>query len=380
MRINNVVFIAFGALVERLNDALCIEYFRSVGIGIDYIDVTGLLFGGNIKQDYDFVRSINTYDEFENIISCYCKSSTLFNIQIHYELRFVKLFLLLRKHRCKMSIFEIGYMPYIPFDRKIKEYLKYPFDFFKRGYAKLIDIVLSRFDFFQFKYYVKFVSGNVPLRISQNNSNKVVEINYIDYEYNRDMVDVSNNSKRYFVFLDIYLYKHEDHRFVRFSNKNNFLYEKYLQNLNNFFIEIENRFDAEVIIAAHPKSNYAGYEFCNRKIIKNNTVGLVKGSYGVISHHSTSLSFAVLNYKPVIFIYDDLIKTEFTNIYMYTKVFADYLHMPCLNIDFEILETMPDVSKTKYNKYKYDFLVTENSECLTNKQIIEGFIKNEAFT
>lgn len=53
-----------------------------------------------------------------------------------------------------------------------------------------------------------------------------------------------------------------------------------------------------VVIAAHPKSNYIGTEFGNRKILKGDTVSLVRKAAMVFLHSSNSVSSAILNDKP----------------------------------------------------------------------------------
>lgn len=372
-----IVYVFFGVLSKNLYDALNINYFIQNDIEVELVDVTSLFFNYKNNQIFEKIICISSYKELEEYFCNNDNSHTLYNIQFHYETRFLKFFLLLKRYNCKISIFEIGYLPSPNTNQKVKKYLKQPLEFFKRVISKIIDKLLIKLNLINLNYDIRFVSGSIPLQIVRSNSKKIVELNYIDYEYNRDKVSTFKNEKKYFVFLDVYLHKHPDYNFLKIGNLNNFSAEKYLKNLNNFFDKIEKRFNVEVIIAAHPKSHYNENEFENRKIIKNDTVSLVKNADAVISHHSTSISYAVLNKKPIIFIYDNAIKNNFKNIYIYIKTFAEYLHMPFLNIDLEEIEIIPNVCELKYDNYKYNFLTTKKSEQFTNKQIIEGFIKNE---
>lgn len=372
-----IVYIYFGILNKNLYDALCIDYFVQNGITVELVDISSLLFGYNNNQIFEGIMTVNSYRELEELFFKNDCKQTLYNIQIHYETRFLKLFLLLKKYNCKTSIFEIGYLPSTNIEQKMKKYLKQPLQLVKRVLFKIVDKLLVKLNFIDLKYDIRFVAGNIPLEIASYNSNRIVEINFIDYEYSRYRSSVFKNEKKYFVFLDIYLHKHQDHIFAEIDNSSAFSGEKYIQNLNNFFDKVEEKFNVEVIIAAHPKSNYSQNEFKNRKIIKDDTVSLVRNAHAVISHHSTSISYAVLNKKPLIFIYDESIKNNFKNVYMFTKIFADYLQMPFLNIDLEEIEIIPNVCESKYDNYKYNFLTTKKSEQFTNKQIIEGFIKNE---
>ncbi|MCG3658931.1 hypothetical protein [Aliarcobacter butzleri] len=372
-----ITYIFFGVLSKNLYDALNINYFIQNDVEVELVDVTSLFFNYKNNQIFEKIIRISSYKELEEYFCNNDNSDTLYNVQFHYETKFVKFFLLLKKYNCKISIFEIGYLPSPNTEEKIIKYLQQPLKLFKRIICKISDKLLIKFNLINLNYDIRFVAGSVPLQIVTYNSKKIVELNYIDYEYNRDKVSTFKNEKKYFVFLDIYLHKHQDHTFADIGNINKFSGEKYFKNLNNFFDKIEKRFNVEIIIAAHPKSSYSQNEFKNRKIIKDDTVNLVRNAHAVISHHSTSISYAVLNKKSLIFIYDESIKNNFKNVYMFTKIFADYLQMPFLNIDLEEIEIIPNVCELKYDNYKYNFLTTKKSEQFTNKQIIEGFIKNE---
>ena len=75
--------------------------------------------------------------------------------------------------------------------------------------------------------------------------------------------------------------------------------------LNKFFYDLEEKFQIKVIIASHPKSKfekkipYLG----NRLAYENSSMELVKNCKYVITHQSTSLSYATIYKKPIFFIY-----------------------------------------------------------------------------
>lgn len=76
----------------------------------------------------------------------------------------------------------------------------------------------------------------------------------------------------------------------------------YYESMNRFFERIESDTGLKVVIAAHPRSTYeqSGDVFNGRKIIKGQSVALVARSSLVVTHASTSVSFAVLFGKPLI--------------------------------------------------------------------------------
>ena len=131
---------------------------------------------------------------------------------------------------------------------------------------------------------------------------------------------------------------------------------------------------AKVVVAAHPKSDYSDNPFENRKIFKYKTIELVKNCKFVIAQSSTSISFAVLYNKPLLFIYDNQLKeVHKTNLYPSLCSYAECLGCTPLNISdldqaFEI--KLPEINKKKYTKYKYDFLTNKSTENILSKEII----------
>ena len=81
--------------------------------------------------------------------------------------------------------------------------------------------------------------------------------------------------------------------------------KKYFKEMNNFFSDLEKKFQLEVIIAMHPNCYIKNYlkNFDFRKCIKSRTARLVKDSAFVISHaSSTAINFAIIYNKPLIFV------------------------------------------------------------------------------
>jgi hypothetical protein len=368
-----IIYIFFSKINKNLYEALCINAFEELDIEVELIDLTELFFMQKISQEYKNIKYIDTYKKLEIYIQNNANNQTLFNVQIHYETRFFRLFIFLKKYKCKTSIFEIGYQPQVNRNKRILKYLFNPQKVIKRIFFLLFDKIMLRLRLINLIYDVRFTAGEIARNLVLEKSNKIVQINYIDYEYNvQNKIEIKNND--YFVFLDINLYKHEDEIFSGSKSNQQFKSEIYVNKLNKFFSKIEKQFNISVIIAAHPKSNYKKETFNGRKIIKNDTVSLVQNSKLVISHHSTSISYAVLNLKPIVFIYDDNIKQDFNNVYLTTLAFADYLNMPCLNIDLNENIFIQDVNVEKYENYKYNFLTTRDSELYNNKETIRKVI------
>lgn len=75
----------------------------------------------------------------------------------------------------------------------------------------------------------------------------------------------------------------------------------YFRALNEFFSGLENETGLRVVVAAHPRADYARIPkaFGDRPVIAAKTVELVARAELVLTHASTALSFAVLMGKPL---------------------------------------------------------------------------------
>jgi hypothetical protein len=106
--------------------------------------------------------------------------------------------------------------------------------------------------------------------------------------------------------------------------------DNYFSSMNRLFDKIEKELDLQVIIAAHPRSNYENNQnaFGERTILKGKTLELVAKSSLVVMHESTSVSFAVLFKKPILSVRTrDMTK----NVYN----MADALGIPVIQVDNE---------------------------------------------
>jgi hypothetical protein len=377
--IKKIVYVLFGSMTENLYEALCIGIFKKNGLEIEIIDLNKLFFNYDapkIKQ-YNIV-TINSYKELEEYFTKNNKETTLFNIQFNYETRFYKFFRLLTKYKLKISKFDIGYLPEPKFNN-IKIHFKNPFWLLRRVFEKIFDKIIFKVKLIDIRYRVRFVAGKKAYDLAmQKNTPIVLSINYIDYEkfldFRENNVLPKINFKKYFVFLDSYLHKHEDAQFL--ATYQDFSAERYLETLNKLFDYLEKRYGVNVVIAAHPKSNYINNEFKHRLVIKNDTVNLVKYCNGLISHWSTSISFAVLFYKPLIISYTHDIVRCFNGGYLYACAFAKELGCELINLDRKYMLFVPNkANKEAYDLYKYNYLTSKESENYTNEEIITEWLK-----
>lgn len=119
------------------------------------------------------------------------------------------------------------------------------------------------------------------------------------------------------VFVDQYIPFHPDLRFR--SEILELDTDHYYRVLSNFFSRIESEMGLRVIIAPHPRADYAKLPdyFNGREIYQGKTNQLVQRSRLVLLHYSTAVNFAVLYNKPVLFM---------TNTNLEKTYLSDYIH------------------------------------------------------
>lgn len=374
------MFVSIGSLEKYLYDALCIDSFLAEGKEVVFLDLSHWLFGEERTQRYDFVQSIGSGKDFEKAIREHLDDQTYFNIQIHYEDRFFTLFRLLKKFNCHLCRFEIGYLPEVSVANRAKNYITQPMDMLRRIKEKTLSFLARKLGLVKIDFDFIFYAGNVALEVASKKTHKAIAINYVDYEYYRQHAFGEKKSTRaehkYIVFLDAYLAHHEDIKYnstLKRLNSN-----EYINALNSFFRLLEKDLGLEVVIAIHPKANYAPDTFGNRKLVKNKTAELVFHSSLVISHHSTSISYAILGNKPIMLIYTSQMQEIYgLNIMPFMQVLSDEIKVPFINMDLVEELSIPDVSKMAYSEYKYKYLTSIESENRTNDEIITSFLKED---
>lgn len=218
-----------------------------------------------------------------------------------------------------------------------------------------------------YKYYFKY-----PI----DNNTEVLYIHAFDYDLYLEEKDSPCVDTPTAVFIEDFFPSDPD--YVILDGEFPFDVNSYYQLLNNFFDLVEQKMGLEVVIAAHPRSNYAKHPeyFKGRKYLRAKTVKLVKECKLVMTHCSTAVSFANLFYKPVIFItrhdLDDTYKgcqiMKMARGFGKNPIFIDTEN----NIDWE-RELM--VSKAHYDNYRTLYIKIENSENLPFWQVVTGRLK-----
>jgi hypothetical protein len=235
----------------------------------------------------------------------------------------------------------------------------------KHFFASLKSNFFSLASDYVFKIYVnhKLIS-DLKSYIKQKKKINTNLISYNSYDYSRYVIfnkKINNKiSYPYAVFLSDggpqFPSDSTFHNTKRVENK-----EKWFSLLNDFFSKIESYFNVKVIIASHPRASRSKYaEYLNNRLsFYNSTLNLVKYSKFVINMASTSVSYAIIYKKPILFFYSNQqfksVSTIVNNIF-----YSNILNSKSINIskfyDAKILKNAMCVTSSRYNYFKKNYL------------------------
>ena len=206
---------------------------------------------------------------------------------------------------------------------------------------------------------------------------KLIKTHTRDYDLFLENRSLNKTLKEdYILFLDEFSPYHPDTLFS--GNEVDCTPETYYPDINIFFNKIENQLNMKVIIASHPRANYdqIGNPYGGRQIIKDQTVELVKNSKLILSHASTAINFAILYYKPLIF----LTSSQYSNFYQHSiNCASQTLGKKPIDISKDIEFNFSDFikfDKNSYNQFKDQYIKMSDSVDTNQWKIFSNFINN----
>lgn len=385
-----MVLVNYQTLTAKIEEDFYIDKALSAGISVEYWDLTrifnkGLKVHGSLQRDY--IKQFNTLAAVQAAVKNSSKD-TLFIILMTFEWKIVRLMRIFTVYDRKTAFFARGMLPFPLLHES----------FLTKLYHKVKLLV-------DYKYVSNYVSNKAALLAKRLNwikshdllfcagsegyhtvgvgahldalLGKTVPINSADFD---KMKAVSKRAERtldfrYAVFLDIYLPYHPDLAIIKADRVDA---DPYYTALNRFFNTVEEQYDVKVVIAAHPKADYSSNPFDGRLIVKAQTAELVMYSEFVIAHHSTSISFAVLFEKPLIFIYDNEMQRAYEHsIVPLIASFSEVLNASVYNIsDGQVRWELKPVNKDRYNDYKYKYLTSPETEHTFTEDVVVETIRS----
>lgn len=365
---NKIVYVAQSHLTRRIASDWYIDDFLNHGFDVEYWDITKIT-----REDYfdphelssEYSRKIDHI----NILDAEIKKNknSKFIMLIIHDANNYKIFKIFKKYQAKLYVFAWGGLPLIKssFIHKFRKTRK----------NNLLSGKLIRKLFYRLNlifnnlqpYEIAFTAGECFYNSNLLTKNKI-PISLIDYEKNLKISELSINNK-YAVFLDNNLPFHPDLRLQGLGYINP---ETYYRNLNNFFSYFEKKYNIEVIFAAHPTFSPEHSRFISSKILIHETEKIVKNASIVFSHHSTSISYAILNLKPIVFIYTNEMRLMYGNTIMKNiESMSEYINSKMICIDTCNIDFNPFlVNEYLYKKYINNFIRSLNVKNLDNFSII----------
>lgn len=222
------------------------------------------------------------------------------------------------------------------------------------------------------KYDFIVVSGSESLLQIQNVSNntKIIDGHTMDMDILLQDQEPKSIEKKYIVYLDEYLPYHSDFELIGVNTNINI--DKYYQKMNNFLDFLSKKYEKEIIICAHPRSNYLDKKVWQDKtLVYGKTYEYVKKSFLCLTHASTSTNFAVMLNKPIVFIY----LNEITFYKNWIYAFSKSLNKKVVNIDYDNFQNInfTNIDCNKYENYLHKYI----SRNLNDHRILWEKVLNE---
>jgi hypothetical protein len=132
------------------------------------------------------------------------------------------------------------------------------------------------------------------------------------------------------------------------------------KDLCNFFRLVEKKLNLKVLICSHPKSTNDKTLYKGFKTFSRQTSEIVCNSEFVMHKQSTAMSYAILNYKPIIFLMNNEFMVKDYGQYKYSLFLAKYFKTSLFNINEELdikkFKKQIKINKKIYDKYVNDYL------------------------
>jgi hypothetical protein len=364
-----IIYLSYIRLTDRVASTWFIDDLLHTGIDVEYWDLIPFMRG--YHREYNeisptFLKELNSISELEEQIKKQVKK-VVYVVLFPLDNSTKSVYIKLSKLNIKTIYIDWGAMPVYTsmtkrskIDRIVGVFRS--LDYFKLASHSKKILLLQKFNAIK-KIDVAFASGQFLVE-KPRHAAKVVSIPFTDYiEYKKVVGKSRVEASRFVVFLDINLPFQTDLVLVGMPQINP---EMYYSELNSFFDMVENTFNVKVIIAAHPKTSLDSCNFGNRTVKRLKTAELVRDAEFVISHQSTSISYAVLNYKPIVFIYTQTMKAMYTDTVVNEIMnIAQYFGSDPININSELDlagMVLPQIDREVYDRYIEEFIASKSSQ------------------
>lgn len=204
-----------------------------------------------------------------------------------------------------------------------------------------------------FAPHIIFYMGEDFKYFWKNEKTIFIPVNYGDYEQWLEMKKEPQGDEKICLFLDTGFDTHPQSPFkgqVCYKE----IVDRYYEGMRLFFDKVEADLGLPIIIAAHPRSNYASPVFGKRKIVKNETCKYATQADLFITDHSTSHAYAVYAKKPIFFVHDPFVAKYHPDLSNWSFELSNSLGAPWVNIrNLECRFIRPQVDEKRYKNYLF---------------------------
>ena len=374
--VKKVIYISWVKLTDKYADDYFIQHLIRSGVEVEYWDIVAFTREQHSEVgelNVNYLRVLKSFGEFENLVKLNQNENVIYVTLMEFQWEVRSIYRLLSKYNCKTVFISWGEMPRTPgpvVTRAVIKLLRQPLKFVRIVFDAIFDTICKKLALIE-PYDLNFTAGS-SLFESSRFAKKTIKLNSPDYE---KYMRLKSNDKpfcntKYAVFLDLNMPYHSD---LALDGLKTVVPSDYYRSLNRFFSIIEEQQGIKIVIAAHPKTNLNLDVFEGREVYRLITAEIVKDAKFVITHHSTSLNYAVLNMKPCIFIYTNEMEDLYANSRVKEiKSLANFIDAPVYNIDkFKPVDKL-SVNKpnlARYDEYKYSFLTSKEVENLSSSDI-----------
>jgi hypothetical protein len=367
-----VVYLSCIPLTARVARDWYLDHLISAGVDVEFWDITRML-RGNVTEHHlqqaGYVREIDDLSALAAAVLS--RRDAVYVLLLPRIWAFRSVFRLLSRHRCLTVSVKWGAAPVFGAASRPAALCLFrsPRLLLAKIRNRVHAFLLDRACYLR-PYDLVFAAGQAMLA-KPASARRTVPIALCDYDqYAQSRGGERCVAAKYAVFLDIYLPFQSDLALVGMRAVDP---ATYFADLNRLFAAIERRYGLEVVIAMHPKARYLNDEFHGRRLLGGQTPELVRDAEFVICHSSTSVSYAVLNRKPVWAIYtDEMARLYEANFMHQIRALAASLRTPLLNasrFDEADLPPLASPDESRYAAYQSDFVVTPGIEGGESKRI-----------
>ncbi|MFA4955707.1 MAG: hypothetical protein WC556_01875 [Candidatus Methanoperedens sp.] len=384
--INKIIFFIESPLNQRDYNRFGFELLKKNGFELEVWDFSLILYS-KILKDIKIIEPIKN-EKCYSFLTWKEAQSSILNLKpdcfivclISYQFESYNLYKALSKVKRPYCVFMANALPSI----KIKRSVLY---FNKLRKINLLKIINLLFLQIPINYIginpasiilaggVKSTNYNFPI----NKKTKTLWLHTLDYDiYLKDRNNLVQKDPNMGVFLDEYLPFHPDNILLGLSIPSTA--EEYYPTLCKFFDFIEKKYNVQIVIAAHPRSNYSDNPdyFGGRPVFRGKTAELVKRSGFIITHSSTSINFAVLQHKPIIFVTSNRLNKNWKGLLI--ELMASQLGKKPINLDNPISidwKKELSINEEVYMNYQENYIKKTGSEELPFWQIFANHIKKK---